>query len=165
MVVTVSIAVIVSIRIICRVFGHFSHRSEWQLVKVDYKSIFDRRCAEEDYRAWQLHSQVGGARVLGGRPRECWGKASHSREESGFSGQKCPSGGFLCVLGAMAVNKLNTYSCCEVIHVFIVLGYNEIKFRCAWLRLSTQNKTPTQHRELNIIYLSMSSGCRVWGQG
>lgn len=42
----------------CRVFGHFSHRSEWQLVKVDYKSIFDRRCAEEDYRPWQLHSQV-----------------------------------------------------------------------------------------------------------
>lgn len=39
-------------------FGHFSHRSEWQLVKVDYKSIFDRRCAEEDYRPWQLHSQV-----------------------------------------------------------------------------------------------------------
>ena len=45
---------------LCRVFGHFSHRSEWQLVKVDYKSIFDRRCAEEDYRPWQLHSQVGG---------------------------------------------------------------------------------------------------------
>ena len=59
-VVTVSSAIIVSICIICRVFGHFSHRSEWQLVKVDYKSIFDRRCAEEDYRPWQLHSQVGG---------------------------------------------------------------------------------------------------------
>lgn len=44
--------------VFCRVFGHFSHRSEWQLVKVDYKSIFDRRCAEEDYRPWQLHSQV-----------------------------------------------------------------------------------------------------------
>lgn len=27
-------------------------------MKVDYKSIFDRRCAEEDYRPWQLHSQV-----------------------------------------------------------------------------------------------------------
>lgn len=44
-------------------FGHFSHRSEWQLVKVDYKSIFDRRCAEEDYRPWQLHSQVGRGRA------------------------------------------------------------------------------------------------------
>lgn len=49
----------------CSVFGHFSHRSEWQLVKVDYKSIFDRRCAEEDYRPWQLHSQVGGAKLRG----------------------------------------------------------------------------------------------------
>lgn len=46
------------------VFGHFSHRSEWQLVKVDYKSIFDRRCAEEDYRPWQLHSQVGGKKLV-----------------------------------------------------------------------------------------------------
>lgn len=49
---------------LCRVFGHFSHRSEWQLVKVDYKSIFDRRCAEEDYRPWQLHSQVGETEKL-----------------------------------------------------------------------------------------------------
>ncbi|KAM5126465.1 VPS10 domain-containing receptor SorCS1-like [Callospermophilus lateralis] len=48
------------------VFGHFSHRSEWQLVKVDYKSIFDRRCAEEDYRPWQLHSQ-GEACIMGAK--------------------------------------------------------------------------------------------------
>lgn len=62
-VITIGIAIIVIIfyhHELCRVFGHFSHRSEWQLVKVDYKSIFDRRCAEEDYRPWQLHSQVGG---------------------------------------------------------------------------------------------------------
>uniref|UniRef100_A0A5F9CHL2 Sortilin related VPS10 domain containing receptor 1 n=1 Tax=Oryctolagus cuniculus TaxID=9986 RepID=A0A5F9CHL2_RABIT len=44
--------------LIMTVFGHFSHRSEWQLVKVDYKSIFDRRCAEEDYRPWQLHREA-----------------------------------------------------------------------------------------------------------
>ncbi|KAG8135648.1 hypothetical protein E2320_008655, partial [Naja naja] len=48
------------------VFGHFSHRSEWQLVKVDYKSIFDRRCAEDDYRPWQLHSQ-GEACIMGAK--------------------------------------------------------------------------------------------------
>ncbi|XP_045147359.1 VPS10 domain-containing receptor SorCS1, partial [Echinops telfairi] len=52
--------------LIMTVFGHFSHRSEWQLVKVDYKSIFDRRCAEEDYRAWQLHSQ-GEACIMGAK--------------------------------------------------------------------------------------------------
>uniref|UniRef100_A0A663MKE5 Sortilin related VPS10 domain containing receptor 1 n=1 Tax=Athene cunicularia TaxID=194338 RepID=A0A663MKE5_ATHCN len=52
--------------LIMTVFGHFSHRSEWQLVKVDYKSIFDRRCAEEDYRPWQLHSQ-GEACIMGAK--------------------------------------------------------------------------------------------------
>nr|XP_057942775.1 VPS10 domain-containing receptor SorCS3-like [Doryrhamphus excisus] len=38
-------------------FGHFSHRSEWQLIKIDYKSIFSRKCAEEDYQTWHLHNQ------------------------------------------------------------------------------------------------------------
>ncbi|XP_056136544.1 VPS10 domain-containing receptor SorCS3 [Lampris incognitus] len=38
-------------------FGHFSHRSEWQLIKVDYKSIFSRKCTEEDYQTWHLHNQ------------------------------------------------------------------------------------------------------------
>nr|XP_040128472.1 VPS10 domain-containing receptor SorCS1 [Ictidomys tridecemlineatus] len=52
--------------LIMTVFGHFSHRSEWQLVKVDYKSIFDRWCAEEDYRPWQLHSQ-GEACIMGAK--------------------------------------------------------------------------------------------------
>uniref|UniRef100_A0A8C9NTU4 VPS10 domain-containing receptor SorCS1 n=1 Tax=Serinus canaria TaxID=9135 RepID=A0A8C9NTU4_SERCA len=52
--------------LIMTVFGHFSHRSEWQLVKVDYKSIFDRRCEEEDYRPWQLHSQ-GEACIMGAK--------------------------------------------------------------------------------------------------
>ncbi|XP_037353867.2 VPS10 domain-containing receptor SorCS1 isoform X4 [Talpa occidentalis] len=52
--------------LIMTVFGHFSHRSEWQLVKVDYKSIFDRRCAEEDYKPWQLHSQ-GEACIMGAK--------------------------------------------------------------------------------------------------
>ncbi|XP_012921539.1 VPS10 domain-containing receptor SorCS1 isoform X3 [Heterocephalus glaber] len=52
--------------LIMTVFGHFSHRSEWQLVKVDYKSIFDRRCAQEDYRPWKLHSQ-GEACIMGAK--------------------------------------------------------------------------------------------------
>lgn len=41
-----------------RVFGHFSLRSEWQLVKVDYKSLFSRRCTKEDQQTWHLHNQV-----------------------------------------------------------------------------------------------------------
>lgn len=41
-----------------RVFGHFSLRSEWQLVKVDYKSLFSRRCTKEDFETWHLLNQV-----------------------------------------------------------------------------------------------------------
>lgn len=43
---------------ICRIFGHVSHRSEWQLVKIDFRSIFNRRCTEADYQTWHLHNQV-----------------------------------------------------------------------------------------------------------
>lgn len=41
-----------------RIFGHVSHRSEWQLVKIDFRSIFNRRCTEADYQTWHLHNQV-----------------------------------------------------------------------------------------------------------
>lgn len=43
---------------LCRIFGHFSHRSEWQLVKVDFRSIFQHRCTPDDYTMWQVHDQV-----------------------------------------------------------------------------------------------------------
>uniref|UniRef100_A0A8C3G8R1 PKD domain-containing protein n=1 Tax=Cyclopterus lumpus TaxID=8103 RepID=A0A8C3G8R1_CYCLU len=43
--------------VIMSFFGHFSHRSEWQLIKIDYKSIFSRKCTEEDYQTWHLHNQ------------------------------------------------------------------------------------------------------------
>lgn len=36
-------------------FGHFNYRSEWQLIKIDYKGIFSRRCMDGDYTTWQLH--------------------------------------------------------------------------------------------------------------
>ncbi|XP_041645549.1 VPS10 domain-containing receptor SorCS1-like [Cheilinus undulatus] len=42
--------------LIMTIFGHFSHRSEWQLVKIDFRSIFQHRCTSEDYQTWQLHN-------------------------------------------------------------------------------------------------------------
>ncbi|XP_075071834.1 VPS10 domain-containing receptor SorCS3 isoform X2 [Mixophyes fleayi] len=42
---------------IMTVFGHFSLLSEWQLVKVDYRSIFGRKCSENDFENWHLHNQ------------------------------------------------------------------------------------------------------------
>uniref|UniRef100_A0AAY4F0H1 PKD domain-containing protein n=1 Tax=Denticeps clupeoides TaxID=299321 RepID=A0AAY4F0H1_9TELE len=38
------------------IFGHISHRSEWQLVKIDFRSIFNRRCTPGDYQTWHLHN-------------------------------------------------------------------------------------------------------------
>ncbi|KAK7929837.1 hypothetical protein WMY93_006232 [Mugilogobius chulae] len=43
--------------LIMTIFGHVSHRSEWQLVKIDFRSIFNRRCSETDYQTWHLHNQ------------------------------------------------------------------------------------------------------------
>ncbi|XP_026165515.1 VPS10 domain-containing receptor SorCS1-like [Mastacembelus armatus] len=43
--------------LIMTIFGHFSHRSEWQLVKIDFRSIFQHRCTSEDYLTWQLHNE------------------------------------------------------------------------------------------------------------
>ncbi|XP_037535849.1 VPS10 domain-containing receptor SorCS3 [Nematolebias whitei] len=38
-------------------FGHFSHRSEWQLIKIDYMGLFSRRCMDGDYQTWYLHNK------------------------------------------------------------------------------------------------------------
>ncbi|KAM8739141.1 VPS10 domain-containing receptor SorCS3 [Acanthopagrus schlegelii] len=38
-------------------FGHFSHRSEWQLIKINYKGLFSRRCMDGDYQTWHLHNK------------------------------------------------------------------------------------------------------------
>ncbi|KAG7486051.1 VPS10 domain-containing receptor 1-like isoform X2 [Solea senegalensis] len=43
--------------LIMTIFGHVSHRSEWQLVKIDFRSIFNRRCTDADYQTWHLHNQ------------------------------------------------------------------------------------------------------------
>uniref|UniRef100_A0A803YJ55 Sortilin related VPS10 domain containing receptor 3 n=1 Tax=Meleagris gallopavo TaxID=9103 RepID=A0A803YJ55_MELGA len=51
---------------IMTIFGHFSLRSEWQLVKVDYKPIFSRKCNKDDYQTWHLHNQ-GEPCVMGER--------------------------------------------------------------------------------------------------
>uniref|UniRef100_A0A669QAH0 VPS10 domain-containing receptor SorCS1 n=1 Tax=Phasianus colchicus TaxID=9054 RepID=A0A669QAH0_PHACC len=78
--------------LIMTVFGHFSHRSEWQLVKIDYKSIFDRRCAEEDYWTWQLHSQ-GEACIMGAkriyRKRKSEKKCMQGKYAGGMTSEPC----------------------------------------------------------------------------
>ncbi|XP_073452018.1 VPS10 domain-containing receptor SorCS1 isoform X2 [Aquarana catesbeiana] len=78
--------------LIMTVFGHFGHRSEWQLVKVDYKSIFDRRCNPEDYLPWQLHSQ-GEACIMGAKrtymKRRSERKCMQGRYAGAMSSEPC----------------------------------------------------------------------------
>ncbi|KAM6916732.1 VPS10 domain-containing receptor SorCS3-like [Xenentodon cancila] len=45
-------------------FGYFSHQSEWQLIKIDYKGLFSRRCMDGDYQTWYLHNK-GDLCVMG----------------------------------------------------------------------------------------------------
>ncbi|XP_030643264.1 VPS10 domain-containing receptor SorCS3 [Chanos chanos] len=47
-------------------FGHFSYRSDWQLIKIDYRSLFSKRCTDGDYQTWHLHNK-GEACVMGER--------------------------------------------------------------------------------------------------
>lgn len=37
-----------------RVFGHISYRSDWELVKVDFRPSFPRECSDDDYESWEL---------------------------------------------------------------------------------------------------------------
>ncbi|XP_062376290.1 VPS10 domain-containing receptor SorCS3-like [Sardina pilchardus] len=51
---------------IITIFGHLSHRSDWLLIKVDYRSLFDQQCASEHIQTWPLLNQ-GEPCVMGQR--------------------------------------------------------------------------------------------------
>nr|XP_023996817.1 VPS10 domain-containing receptor SorCS2-like [Salvelinus alpinus] len=40
--------------LVMTVFGHISYRSDWELVKVDFRQSFPRQCTEGDYDSWKL---------------------------------------------------------------------------------------------------------------
>ncbi|XP_011857579.1 PREDICTED: VPS10 domain-containing receptor SorCS2 [Mandrillus leucophaeus] len=47
------------------VFGHISFRSDWELVKVDFRPSFSRQCGEEDYSSWDLSNLQGDRCIMG----------------------------------------------------------------------------------------------------
>ncbi|EHB03676.1 VPS10 domain-containing receptor SorCS2 [Heterocephalus glaber] len=47
------------------VFGHISFRSDWELVKVDFRPSFSRPCGENDYSSWDLTSLQGDRCIMG----------------------------------------------------------------------------------------------------
>ncbi|XP_017394579.1 VPS10 domain-containing receptor SorCS2 isoform X2 [Cebus imitator] len=51
--------------LVMTVFGHISFRSDWELVKVDFRPSFSRQCSEEDYRSWDLSNLQGDRCIMG----------------------------------------------------------------------------------------------------
>ncbi|KAI2662529.1 VPS10 domain-containing receptor SorCS2 [Labeo rohita] len=50
---------------ILKVFGHISYRSDWELVKVDFRQSFPRQCTEADYDSWKLTDLQGEKCIMG----------------------------------------------------------------------------------------------------
>ncbi|KAK4818821.1 hypothetical protein QYF61_019858 [Mycteria americana] len=48
-----------------RVFGHISYRSDWELVKVDFRPSFPRECTDDDYESWELTNLQGDRCIMG----------------------------------------------------------------------------------------------------
>ncbi|XP_034807866.2 VPS10 domain-containing receptor SorCS2 isoform X2 [Pan paniscus] len=51
--------------LVMTVFGHISFRSDWELVKVDFRPSFSRQCSEEDYSSWELSNLQGDRCIMG----------------------------------------------------------------------------------------------------
>uniref|UniRef100_A0A8C3WZK1 VPS10 domain-containing receptor SorCS2 n=1 Tax=Catagonus wagneri TaxID=51154 RepID=A0A8C3WZK1_9CETA len=51
--------------LVMTVFGHISFRSDWELVKVDFRPSFSRQCNEQDYSSWDLTDLQGDRCVMG----------------------------------------------------------------------------------------------------
>uniref|UniRef100_A0AAR2KB70 PKD domain-containing protein n=1 Tax=Pygocentrus nattereri TaxID=42514 RepID=A0AAR2KB70_PYGNA len=86
-------------------FGHFSDRSEWQLIKIDYKSLFTKRCAEGDFQTWHLHNQ--------GEPCVMGQKQIYMKRRPGL----------YCMLGKDSSRILSAEPCICRAHDFDDYGY------------------------------------------
>ncbi|XP_072476260.1 VPS10 domain-containing receptor SorCS2 isoform X2 [Notamacropus eugenii] len=51
--------------LVMTVFGHISFRSDWELVKVDFRPSFPRQCTEDDYDYWNLTNLQGNRCIMG----------------------------------------------------------------------------------------------------
>ncbi|XP_078534650.1 VPS10 domain-containing receptor SorCS2 isoform X2 [Lissotriton helveticus] len=51
--------------LVMTIFGHISFRSDWELVKVDFRPSFTRQCTENDYESWDLTTLEGEHCIMG----------------------------------------------------------------------------------------------------
>ncbi|XP_024918296.1 VPS10 domain-containing receptor SorCS2 isoform X7 [Cynoglossus semilaevis] len=80
--------------LVMTVFGHISYRSDWELVKVDFRQSFPRQCMESDYDTWQL-SDLQGEKCIMGQER-----SFRKRKEESF-----------CIKGKSYTSALITKPC------------------------------------------------------
>ncbi|GLD64082.1 VPS10 domain-containing receptor SorCS2 isoform X2 [Lates japonicus] len=80
--------------LVMTVFGHISYRSDWELVKVDFRQSFPRQCTESDYDSWQL-TDLQGERCIMGQER-----SFRKRKDTAF-----------CIKGKSYTSALTTKPC------------------------------------------------------
>ncbi|KAM3591251.1 uncharacterized protein V6R79_025534 [Siganus canaliculatus] len=80
--------------LVMTVFGHISYRSDWELVKVDFRQSFPRQCTEADYESWQL-TDLQGEKCIMGQER-----SFRKRKDSAF-----------CIKGKSYTSALTTKPC------------------------------------------------------
>ncbi|XP_014388929.1 PREDICTED: VPS10 domain-containing receptor SorCS2, partial [Myotis brandtii] len=92
--------------LVITIFGHISYRSEWELVKVDFRPSFPRPCRAEDYSAWDLTNLQGDGCLMGQRrsfrKRKAASWCVNGRNfTSALTAQVCPcqDSDFLCDYG------------------------------------------------------------------
>ncbi|KAK1346079.1 hypothetical protein QTO34_008548 [Cnephaeus nilssonii] len=92
--------------LVITIFGHISYRSEWELVKVDFRPSFPRPCRAEDYGAWDLTNLQGDGCLMGQRrsfrKRKATAWCVNGRNfTAALTAQACPcqDSDFLCDYG------------------------------------------------------------------
>ncbi|XP_069015210.1 VPS10 domain-containing receptor SorCS2 isoform X4 [Embiotoca jacksoni] len=80
--------------LVMTVFGHISYRSDWELVKVDFRQSFPRQCTESDYESWQLTDLQGDKCIMGQE------RTFRKRKDSAF-----------CIKGKSYTSTLTTKPC------------------------------------------------------
>ncbi|XP_064878021.1 VPS10 domain-containing receptor SorCS2-like isoform X2 [Oncorhynchus nerka] len=80
--------------LVMTVFGHISYRSDWELVKVDFRESFPRQCTEGDYDSWKL-TDLQGEKCIMGQER-----SFRKRKDTAF-----------CIKGRSYTSALTTKPC------------------------------------------------------
>ncbi|CAB1345052.1 unnamed protein product [Coregonus sp. 'balchen'] len=80
--------------LVMTVFGHISYRSDWELVKVDFRQSFPRQCTEADYDSWKL-TDLKGEKCIMGQER-----SFRKRKDTAF-----------CIKGKSYTSALTTKPC------------------------------------------------------